>query len=69
MLTCSRRPLSDSALGSTSQPQPLGPVRNAVHLWRKHGRRHGLALLAEIHPLMLPLKWLVYQVPDCFRRR
>ncbi|MDR7482477.1 MAG: glycosyltransferase [Armatimonadota bacterium] len=34
---------------------------NAVHLWRKHGRPHNLALLAEIHPLLLPLKWLVYR--------
>lgn len=34
---------------------------NAVHLWRKHGRPHGLGLLAEIHPLLLPLKWLVYR--------
>jgi GT2 family glycosyltransferase len=35
--------------------------RNAVYLWRKHGRPHGLALLAEIHPVLLPLKWLVYR--------
>ncbi|MDR7555593.1 MAG: glycosyltransferase [Armatimonadota bacterium] len=35
--------------------------RNAVYLWRKHGRPHSLALLAEIHPVLLPLKWLVYR--------
>ncbi len=45
-------------------PRPdlrLAPGLIAAHLWRKHGRPHGLALLAEIHPLLLPLKWLVYR--------
>lgn len=33
----------------------------AVYFWRKHKRRHGLGFFLEIHPLVLPLKWLVYR--------
>lgn len=33
----------------------------AVYFWRKHNRRHGLGFFLEIHPLMLPFKWLVYR--------
>ena len=33
----------------------------AVYFWRKHNRRHGLGFFLEIHPLFLPLKWLVYR--------
>jgi GT2 family glycosyltransferase len=33
----------------------------AVYFWRKHGRRAGLGLFLEIHPALLPLKWLVYR--------
>ena len=35
--------------------------RAAVHFWRKHGRPPWLALHFEIHPALLPLKWLVYR--------
>jgi len=34
---------------------------NAVYFWRKHGRRARLGLFLEIHPVLLPLKWLVYR--------
>lgn len=33
----------------------------AVYFWRKHGRRGGLGFFLEIHPAMLPVKWLVYR--------
>lgn len=33
----------------------------AVYFWRKHRRRGGLGFFLEIHPVMLPLKWLVYR--------
>lgn len=33
----------------------------AVYFWRKHGRRGGLGFFLEIHPVMLPLKWVVYR--------
>lgn len=33
----------------------------AVYFWRKHRWRHGLGFFLEIHPLLLPLKWLVYR--------
>jgi glycosyltransferase involved in cell wall biosynthesis len=33
----------------------------AVYFWRKHGRERGLGLLLEIHPALLPLKWLVFR--------
>lgn len=33
----------------------------AVYFWRKHGRPVGLGLFLEIHPALLPLKWLVYR--------
>jgi hypothetical protein len=32
-----------------------------VYFWRKHNRRHGLGFFLEIHPLILPFKWLVYR--------
>jgi GT2 family glycosyltransferase len=33
----------------------------AVYFWTKHGRRGGLGFFLEIHPAVLPLKWLVYR--------
>ena len=33
----------------------------AVYFWEKHGRRDGLGFFLEIHPALLPLKWLVYR--------
>lgn len=33
----------------------------AVYFWRKHRRSPGLGLFLEIHPALLPLKWLVYR--------
>ena len=33
----------------------------AVYFWQKHGRARWLGLFLEIHPLLLPLKWLVYR--------
>ncbi|MDQ7849525.1 MAG: glycosyltransferase [Armatimonadota bacterium] len=33
----------------------------AVYFWRKHGRPAGLGLFLEIHPVLLPLKWLVFR--------
>jgi len=33
----------------------------AVYFWRKHGRPAGLGMFLEIHPLLLPLKWLVFR--------
>ncbi len=33
----------------------------AVYFWTKHHRRAGLGLFLEIHPALLPLKWLVYR--------
>ncbi len=33
----------------------------AVYFWRKHGRPAYLGLFLEIHPALLPLKWLVYR--------
>lgn len=35
--------------------------QGAVYFWRKHQRRAGLGFFLEIHPAMLPLKWLVYR--------
>jgi len=35
----------------------------AVYFWQKHGRSSWLGLFLEIHPLLLPLKWLVYRTP------
>lgn len=35
--------------------------RGAVYFWRKHGRSLALGLQLEVHPLLLPLKWLVYR--------
>lgn len=35
----------------------------AVYFWRKYGRSHRLGLFLEIHPALLPLKWLVYRTP------
>ncbi|MDR7409595.1 MAG: glycosyltransferase family 2 protein [Armatimonadota bacterium] len=34
---------------------------NAVYFWRKHGKDARLGLFLEIHPALLPLKWLVYR--------
>lgn len=33
----------------------------AVYFWSKHQRRAGLGFFLEIHPALLPLKWLVYR--------
>ncbi len=33
----------------------------AVYFWRKHGRPMSLGMFLEIHPVVLPLKWLVYR--------
>lgn len=33
----------------------------AVYFWQKHGRPGRLGWFLEIHPLLLPLKWLVYR--------
>jgi len=33
----------------------------AVYFWQKHDRRHGLGLFLEIHPVILPFKWLVFR--------
>lgn len=33
----------------------------AVYFWRKHGRSPSLGLFLEIHPLLLPLKWLIFR--------
>ena len=35
--------------------------RGAVYLWRKHGRSFSIGMILEIHPVLLPLKWLVYR--------
>lgn len=43
----------------------------AVYFWRKHRKRHGLGFFLEIHPALLPLKWLVYRtgvLGKAFRR-
>lgn len=34
---------------------------NAVYFWRKHGKDPRLGLFLEIHPALLPVKWLVYR--------
>ncbi|MCS7235258.1 MAG: glycosyltransferase family 2 protein [Armatimonadota bacterium] len=34
---------------------------NAVYFWRKHGKDPRLGLFLEIHPVLLPVKWLVYR--------
>lgn len=35
--------------------------RGAVYFWRKRGRPASLGFFLEIHPALLPLKWLVYR--------
>ncbi|MDR7541819.1 MAG: glycosyltransferase [Armatimonadota bacterium] len=35
----------------------------AVYFWRRHGCPWGLGFFLELHPLLLPLKWLVYRTP------
>jgi GT2 family glycosyltransferase len=35
--------------------------RAAVYFWRKHDRSLEIGLRLEIYPLLLPLKWLVFQ--------
>lgn len=35
--------------------------RAAVHFWRKHGRSGRLGMQLEVHPALLPLKWLVFR--------
>ncbi len=43
----------------------------AVYFWRKHNYRPGLGFFLEIHPVLLPFKWLVYRtgiLPPVIRR-
>jgi len=35
--------------------------RGAVYFWRKHGEPAWLGFFLEIHPLLLPLKWVVFR--------
>ncbi|MDR5709032.1 MAG: glycosyltransferase [Armatimonadota bacterium] len=35
--------------------------RGAVYFWNKNRRPLGLGLFLELHPILLPLKWLVYR--------
>ncbi|MDR7416468.1 MAG: glycosyltransferase [Armatimonadota bacterium] len=35
--------------------------RGAVYFWNKYRRPLGLGLFLELHPALLPLKWLVYR--------
>lgn len=57
------------AVGYHSDVETLGQSREklrqagegAVYFWTKHRRRTGLGFFLEIHPAMLPLKWLVYR--------
>lgn len=35
----------------------------AVYFWRKHGSSLRLGVFLELHPVLLPLKWLVYRTP------
>lgn len=35
--------------------------RGAVYFWRKRGRPASLGFFLEIHPALMPLKWLVYR--------
>jgi glycosyltransferase involved in cell wall biosynthesis len=41
--------------------------RGAVYFWRKHGRPLTLGFQLEVHPLLLPLKWLVYRTGPATR--
>ncbi len=50
-------PLSPEA--AVKRQSPNG--RAAVYFWRKHGRSAWLGLHFEIHPLLLPLKWLIFR--------
>ena len=58
-----------AALGYHDEVETLERTRDklrqagtgAVYFWTKHGRRAGLGLFLEIHPALLPLKWLVYR--------
>lgn len=34
---------------------------NAVYFWRKHHKDARLGLFLEIHPVLLPIKWLTYR--------
>lgn len=45
------------------QPKLRQAGEGAVYFWQKHGRQRWLGLFLEIHPLLLPLKWLVYRTP------
>lgn len=35
--------------------------RAVVYFWRKHGKQARLGLQFELHPVLLPLKWLVFR--------
>jgi glycosyltransferase involved in cell wall biosynthesis len=35
--------------------------RGAVYFWRKYGCPFGLGMFLELHPVVRPLKWLVYR--------
>lgn len=57
------------AVGYHYDVETLAPTREklrqagegAVYFWTKHHRRGGLGVFLEIHPALLPLKWLVYR--------
>ncbi len=34
---------------------------SVFYFWQKHGRGLGMGLFLEVHPALLPLKWLIYR--------
>ncbi|MER3460726.1 MAG: hypothetical protein C4303_06255, partial [candidate division GAL15 bacterium] len=45
----------------TARRKQVEAGRGAVYFWTKHGRPFGLGMFLELHPLVRPLKWLVYR--------
>ncbi len=45
----------------TARAKQVEAGRGAVYFWTKHGRPFGLGMFLELHPLVRPLKWLVYR--------
>lgn len=45
----------------TARGKQVEAGRGAVYFWTKHGRPFGLGMFLELHPLLRPLKWLVYR--------
>ncbi|GBD30004.1 Chondroitin synthase [bacterium HR32] len=45
----------------TARAKQVEAGRGAVYFWTKHGRPFGLGMFLELHPLLRPLKWLVYR--------